>query len=130
MKEKAAPLALVNINELVENLVTEVRHSWDFSAILPLCGPAPLLWISIPSCVSYCEFPFSSFVCADRRLTLVYYQKSLGILIYWISARKKANHSKIINLTYSFRSFTTKWTMFISDHVYIVVINKVKSSFC
>lgn len=29
MKEKTALLALVNINELVENLVTEVRHSLE-----------------------------------------------------------------------------------------------------
>lgn len=131
MKENTALLALVNINELVENLVTEVRHSWDFFLpSWPFVGPAPLLQISILVCVWYCEFCFSSFVCADRRLTLLCYQECLSILIiYWVSARKKANHSEIINLTYSFQSFTTKWTVFISGHVYIIVINKVKSNF-
>lgn len=52
MREKIALLALVNINELAENLVTEVRQS--FEIFLPswlFVDPAPLLQISILVCV-------------------------------------------------------------------------------
>lgn len=91
MKEKKslALLALVNINEFLGNLVTEVRLSLEISLpSWPFVGLAPLLWICILGCMCYSEPHFSSIVCADRRLTLVYCLQDLGILIiYWISAR-------------------------------------------
>ena len=131
-KKQELSWLLVNINELIENLVSEVRHSFEISLpSWPFVGPASLFRLAYWG-VCYCEPCFSSFMCADRRLTLVYYQECLGILIiYWISTRQKkiANHSEIINLTYSFPSFTTKGIVFISDHGYIVIINKLKSNF-
>lgn len=43
MKETRALLALVNINELIENLVSEVRHSFEiFLPSWPFVGPASL----------------------------------------------------------------------------------------
>lgn len=53
MKGTTALLALVNINELAENLVTEVRHSFEiFLPSWPFVGPASLLLISILVCVN------------------------------------------------------------------------------
>lgn len=43
MKETRALVALVNINELIENLVTEVRRSFEiFLPCWPFVGPASL----------------------------------------------------------------------------------------
>lgn len=43
MKETRALLALVNINELIENLVTDVRHSFEiFLPSWPFVGPTSL----------------------------------------------------------------------------------------
>lgn len=43
MKETTALLALVNINELIENLVTELQHSFEiFLPSWPFVRPAPL----------------------------------------------------------------------------------------
>ena len=89
-KKQELSWLLVNINELIENLVSEVRHSFEISLpSWPFVGPASLFRLAYWG-VCYCEPCFSSFMCADRRLTLVYYQECLGILIiYWISTRQK-----------------------------------------
>lgn len=104
-----------------KNLVTEMLCSLRFP-----CHVGPL-WALLPGCrlacwyVCYCEFWGSP---------CVHWQKAhLGLLSAMSrhlndvldSSKKITNHSEIINLTYSFQSFTTKCTVFISGHVYIVI---------
>lgn len=65
MKETTALLALVNINELIENLVTEGRHSFEiFLPSWPFVGPAPLFRLA-HWCVRALVSSASALLCAQ-----------------------------------------------------------------
>lgn len=105
MREKIALLALVNINELAENLVTEVRQS--FEIFLPswlFVDPAPLLQISILVCVLLWVLLQLYCVCWQKAHLGLLSGMSRHLNNVLDLSKKKANHSEIINLTVHFKA--------------------------
>lgn len=110
-KKKTTFLALVNINELMENLVSEVRHFFEICCRL---GP---LWISRRACMPLGAL--LQFICMCRQKAHLGLPPGTGRHLNSNRldfGKKKANHSKIKHLAYSFQTASIKRTVFVSDY--------------